>query len=344
MRAGIVGLAGLYWPMALGRALKEHPGVHFVGAATLGEDERAIQEMLGITPAEYAARFGVKLYVDAEEMVVGEQLDTVVLVTRHTEHALWADRMAHLGMDIFIPKTFATTLLDAERIAQAQQHHHVKIAVGPSARYLPAMMAVKQAVDAGRIGKPFSMRLCHHHGTIDVFHQNDWYRDPVEGGPELSLGWYGIDLIQHMMDEPITRVTAQYGNYTSPDSPFMDCGRMEMQLASGGRASFDMYFCNRVPYPSWQMEVVGPGGLISIHRAAPDGATVAVGLDGPHGYERLALPESTPGWESFWIDDFLAGRKPAVSAEEAERITRVSLAARDSAVTGAPVAVPMVKA
>jgi predicted dehydrogenase len=339
MRAGMVGLAGLYWPIALGRALHEHPGVQFVAAATLGVDEAAIQAMLGLTPADYAARFGLRLYADAEEMIAAERLDTVALVTRHSEHAGWAERLAARGVNLFIPKTFATTQADAERMVAAQRRYGVTIAVGPSARYLPPMLAVKQALDADRIGKPFAMRLCHHHGTIDVFHAQDWYRDPAEGGPELSLGWYGIDLVLHLMGEPISAVCAQYGNFTSPASPFMDCGRMELRLASGGLAAFDMYFCNRVPYPSWQLEMVGPGGVISIHRAGRDSASVAVGVDGPAGYAELPLPSAAPGWESFWIDDFLAGRRPPITAEEAAVITRISLAARAPAASHAPVTV-----
>jgi predicted dehydrogenase len=337
MRAGIVGLAALYWPIALGRAMHEHPGVQFLAAATLGVDDRAIHEMLGISAGEYAEKFGVRLYTDATEMVRSEQLDTVVIGTRHTEHVQWAEQMAELGTNLFIPKTFATTLSDAKRMVEVQRRSGVKIAVGPSARFLPPMMAVKQALDEGRIGKPFSMRLCHHHGVIDVFHQNDWYRDPQEGGPELSLGWYGIDLVLHLMDAPVQSVYAQYGNFTSPDSPFMDCGRIEMRLATGSLASFDMYFCNRVRYPSWQMEVVGPGGVLSIHRAGPDEASVVVGLNGLQGYEPLSLPDHSPGWESFWIDDFLAGRKPAISADEAKWITQISLAARESSAAGVPV-------
>lgn len=337
MRAGLVGLAGLYWPIALGRALHEHPGVHFTAAATLGVEDHAIQEMLGITPAEYAARFGVKLYTDAEAMVRQEQLDTAVIVTRHSGHAHWAERMAALGTDIFIPKTFTTTLADAQRIMAAEQRHGVKIAVGPSARFLPPMVAVKQALDAGRIGRPFAMRLCHHHGVIDVFHPHDWYRDPQEGGPELSLGWYGIDLVLYLMQDSVHSVSAHYANYTSPDSPFMDCGRMELRLAAGGMAAFDMYFCNRVAYPGWQLEIVGPGGVLSIHRAAADATSVVVGLNGPQGYEQLALPEGGPSWESFWIDDFLTGRAPALSASTAALITEIALAARQSAVNGIPV-------
>ena len=56
------------------------------------------------------------------------------------------------------------------------------------------------------------------------------------------------------MGQGIASVYAEYGNYTSPDSPFMDCGRILMRTEGNGLASFDMYFCNRVPYPSWQLE------------------------------------------------------------------------------------------
>jgi len=200
------------------------------------------------------------------------------------------------------------------------------------------MVAAHDAIAQGLIGEPFSVRICHHHGTIDVFGQGDWYRDPQEGGPELSLGWYGIDLALHLMQDTVQTVSAAYGNYTSPDSPFMDCGRMVMRMGRGGVASFDMYFCNRVPYPSWQLEIVGPKGVISVHRTEGSSSRTVVSLDGDGGYRSLPVPDRTPGWETFWIDDLLAGREPALSAEVAKQITQISLAARDSAHTGRPVA------
>jgi predicted dehydrogenase len=336
MRVGIAGLDALYWPVAMAKGLRAK-GVELAAAATLGVDEAAIGASLGLSPSEYAARYGLRLYEQAEEMIAHEGLDTVILVTRHSQHAAWAERLAALGVDLYIPKTFATTLEDAERIVAAQRRYGVRIAVGPTARYLPAMMAVKEALDQGLIGRPFALRLCHHHGTIDVFSQSDWYRDPQEGGPELSLGWYGIDLILHFMADGVRSVCADYGNYTSPGSPFMDCGRMVLRLAGGGVASFDMYFCNRVPYPSWQLEVVGPQGVISIHRTERDPLQTVVSLDSAEGYRALPLPERTPNWETYWVEDFQAGREPAVTPEAARLITEISLAAREAASTGAPV-------
>lgn len=334
MRVGVVGLAALYWPVAMGNGFQGRADVQFLSAATLGVDDALIQATLGMSAAAYAERYQITLYQDAAEMIAREALDTVVLISRHSEHAAWVEKLAPLGVNLFIPKTFTTTLADAERIVQVQQRTGVKIAVGPSARFLPALVAAKQAIDQGLIGQPFALRICHHHGVIDVFNQADWYRDPSEGGPELSLGWYGIDLALHLMGDTVKTVAAQYGNFTSPDSPFMDCGRIEMRMARGGLASFDMYFCNRIAYPSWQVEIVGPQGVISVHRVEGDSRKTVVSLDNAQGYHRLPLPAQTPHWETFWVDEFIHNQPLTLSAATAQAITAIALAAREAARQG----------
>ena len=337
MRVGIVGVATTYWPVAIARGLQASRGVHLVAAASLGVTATVARRYLGVSPEDYADGLGIELYRDPEEMVERERLDAVVLCTRHTRHAKWTEAMAKLGLDIFIPKTFATTLADTERIVRAQRQYRVNIAVGPSGRYVPAIAAAKRAVAKGRIGRPFAMRLCHHHGTLDSFPKGDWYRDPREGGPELSLGWYVIDLVLDFMGRRVESVFAQYANYTSPDSPFMDCGKLVMRLAGGAMASCDMYFCNRVPYPSWEMEVVGPRGAVRVHPVRAGSTEIAASLCTARGTTPLPPPRRTPHWELFWVEDFKKGRPAAISPDVAAAITRISLAARDSARKGRPV-------
>ena len=148
------------------------------------------------------------------------------------------------------------------------------------------------------------------------------------------MGWYGIDLVLHLMGDHITKVFAKYNNYTTPDSPFMDCGRMIMELGRGGTATFDMVFCNRMDYPSWQLEIIGPRGVISIHRTESNSTIAVVTLDRPDGHSTLPLPEATPHWEMFWVDEFLQWQACSVSAEYAKQVTYISLAARESARSG----------
>ena len=339
MRIGVAGLNGLYWPVAAGNWLASRPDIQFLAAASLGEDEAIIKDNLGLSPQEYTAKYRLNLYTSAEEMIEAEKLDTVMIVTRHSQHANWVERLAPLGVDLYIPKTFVTTPAEADRIVKAGKDYGIKIAVGPSARFLPQMAALKTALAEDRIGTPFAVRIYHHHGTIDVFKPHDFYRDAQEGGPELSLGWYGIDLALHFMQDKVSTVYAKYGNYTSPDSPFMDCGRMVMGMQQGGTASFDMYFCNRVNYPSWQVEITGPKGVLSIHRVENSTKTV-VSLEDKQGYQILPLPEKSPQWEMFWVDEFVQGQQPSLTADYAREVTLISFAARESAQTGKVVTQP----
>jgi predicted dehydrogenase len=334
MRIGMAGLNALYWPVTAGNYLQNKAGVEYLAAATLGDSDAAIKDSLGQSAAEYASRYNLRLYETAEEMIQQEKLDTIILISRHSQHADWVERLAPLGVNIYIPKTFATTAEEAGRIAAAEKRCGKKIAVGPTARYLPPMQALKTALDQGLIGQPFSVRICHHHGTIDVFHANDWYRDPREGGPELSLGWYGIDLAMQFTGDQVKSVYASYDNYTSSGSPFMDCGRMVMEMQHGAVASFDMYFCNRLSYPSWQVEILGPKGVLSIHRVEGSPTQTVVTLDTPEGCQPLPVPQQTPHWEMFWVDELLQGREVSLNAEYARQVTLVSLAARDSASEG----------
>jgi predicted dehydrogenase len=331
MRIGIAGLNALYWPVTAGNYLSGKPGVEFLAAATLGESKTAIKDSLGQSPAEYAAHYNLRLYEQAAEMIDREKLDTVILISRHSQHADWVEKLAPLGVNIFIPKTFATTAEEAERIVQAEKRWGIRVAVGPTARYLPPMLAMKTALDQDLTGQPFSIRICHHHGTIDVFHPHDWYHDPKEGGPELSLGWYGIDLALQFTGDIVKSLFASYGNYTTPGSSFMDCGRIIMEMQRGAVASFDMYFCNRLPYPSWQVEILGPKGVLSLHRVESDPYKTVVSLDSPGGCRLLPVPAQTPHWEMFWVDELLEGRELSLTAEYDRQVTLLSLAALDSA-------------
>jgi UDP-N-acetylglucosamine 3-dehydrogenase len=326
---GLVGITALYWPLAMAQGLQKHPSGRLRAFCTLGDSTPEIQHHLGLTPNAFATKFDLKQYAGWEEMLAREKLQALIICTRHTEHAAMVERLAPYGIDLYVLKSFATTLEDCRRIVAAGRKYRIKIAVGPSGRFIPALAAAKQALP--RIGAPFSMRLCHHHGVIDVFQPRDWYRDPAEGGPELSLAWYIIDLIRHFMGQPVERVAAEYGNFNSPRSPYMDCGKLLLRFKDGAQASADMYFCNRVPYPSWEMEIMGPRGVITVRESGPE---LSAGIRTSRGYQPLAVHRCLPSWELFWVDEFRRKRKPSINAEEAAEITRLSLAARQAAHTG----------
>lgn len=336
LRIGIVGLASLYWPRALADNFARLPEAQLLAAAHLGETDEQIAATLGCTGSEFAETFGVKLYEGIEEMVQAQALDAVAICTRHTLHADHVERAAAAGADIYLCKTMATTSEDCARIVQAGRRNGVRVAVGPGGRFQPQHVVARQAVEAGRIGRPIAVRISHNHGTIDVFGPADWYRDEAEGGPELSLGWYVIDVLRSIVPRPVRRVFAEYGNFASPDSPFMDQGKIVLRFDDETLGACDMYFSNRFPFPTWNLEVIGTEGAIRTHVGRPDDGVPRALLWTSKGLEQLEVPEGD-NWAAdtaAWVRAFAGDGPPPIDAEEAQAITEICLACRQSAHAG----------
>ncbi|KKK77953.1 hypothetical protein LCGC14_2848430, partial [marine sediment metagenome] len=225
------------------------------------------------------------------------------------------------------------------RIVRAGRRNNVRIAVGPGGRFQPQHVVARQTVEAGRIGRPIAVRISHNHGTIDVFGPTDWYRDKAEGGPELSLGWYVIDVLRSIVPRPVQRVFAEHGNFTSPDSPFMDQGKIVLRFDDETIGSCDMYFSNRFGFPTWDLEVIGTDGAIRTHVGHGDDGVPRALLWTSEGPEQLDVPEGD-NWTAdtaAWVRAFAGDASPPIDAEEALAITEICLACRQSANTGQPV-------
>jgi hypothetical protein len=82
------------------------------------------------------------------------------------------------------------------------------------------------------------------------------------------------------------------------------------------------------------MEIVGPKGIISIHRVENDPTKTVVSLNSVSGFQMISVPEKTPHWEMFWVESFRNNTQPEICAEDAKIITQVSLAALESANRG----------
>ena len=333
IRIGIAGLATMYWPVALAQNLSELPDAGLRAVCAMGADDDEIMKTARTTRRDYADRFGVQVYDDLEEMIEAEKLDTVAICTRHSKHAEHVERAAAKGVNIYICKPMATTLEDADRIVEAGRRHGVPIAVGPGGRFDPHHVVARHVAESGRIGDPFSIRISHNHGTIAAFGPDDWYREKKEGGPELSLGWYVIDVLRGLVPRRVARVYAEYHNFASPDSPFMDQGKIVLRFVNDTVASCDMHFSNRFAFPTWDLEVAGTAGALRTHSGTPQDGVPEALLWTADGVEVLDVPEGNC-WSAdteAWVAAFNQHRTPPIDAEEGRLITMISLACRESA-------------
>ena len=149
----------------------------------------------------------------------------------------------------------------------------VRIATsGTSERFDGGIREAYQRFKNGAIGELISIRALHQHGDIGSFPKGDWYWDEEQGGPERSLVWDAADIFRWFADSEVARVYAEYDNYLSENSPFMDNGKIILRFENRVMGSIDIYFSvSGFQFPSYEIELVGTTGAIRTQQSVYEG-------------------------------------------------------------------------
>ena len=339
LRAGIVGLQSVYWPNAFANCLTAISDAELVACADLDYDPNLIAISLGKTPTGYAAVYNLQLYHDPVEMIQKEELDAVCICAKNTEAVRLVEQVVPLGVDIYIAKPMATSLEAAQRIVKAVREHGVIATSGTTERFDGSIREAHQHFKNGAIGELISIRALHQHGNINSFPKDDWYWEEAQGGPELSLIWYAADVVRWFASSEVTRVYAEYDNYLSDQSPFMDNGKIILRFENRVMGSIDIYFSvDGFRLPAYEVELVGTAGAIRTQQSVYEGMLFT--KDGISNFYRSQnnnlLDEMT-----HWVGCCQSGTDPDLTIEDALHVIELCLACRLSAQTYTPVALPL---
>ena len=144
-----------------------------------------------------------------EDVLRDASIRAVVLATPHSLHREQAQAAAAAGKHVFCEKPLALSVADARAIVDACNRAAVKLAVGHNRRFWPAMRALKQTVDAGRLG-----RVLHVEGHNSNENSNrvagGWRTLEREspGGGFTGAGLHALDAMVSVCG-PVRRVHAQ---------------------------------------------------------------------------------------------------------------------------------------
>lgn len=109
--------------------------------------------------AEDAREAGFATYSDHRELLSEQRPDAVVIATPDFAHRQAALDAAHAGAHLLVEKPLATSVADAEAIAQAVRQAGVQCMVGFENRWSPHFVALAGAMADGRVGRPISQSI-----------------------------------------------------------------------------------------------------------------------------------------------------------------------------------------
>jgi len=334
LKVGIINVEGWYFPQTFARILKDLPEVELVSVAHMdARDEDMKIYNAGYTKDRFAREFGVKLYRE-------EELEAVCVCGQYVRHADYVEMAAKNGVHVFIEKPMAVTMEDAGRIVEAGKKYGVIMATGEMFRFSEALREARERIEKGEIGRPISARVMHQHGNMFHLDPRHWYLNVANGGPELSLGWYTADLIGWFMGFDVTRVFAEYGNFRTKGSPYMDNGKALVRFKNGCIGSMDIYFSVEWPLPSAEVEVIGTEGSLVATESAFGNHYTLYKKEGPITVQKAQRDREMEELR-HWVNACINKTRPEIPAEDGRRITEIALAWREAVKTKQPVNLPL---
>jgi len=219
---GVIGAGGYVPAMLL---------PHF---KTEGVEFRSIATASGISAHDVGKRFGFAEAVSsAEEVLDDNDVNLVVIGTRHDLHAELARKALERNKNVFVEKPLALNDEQLDAVLEAAERSSGLLMVGFNRRFSPLAQQAKSAF-ANR-DTPLSILYRVNAGHIPKEH---WTQDPLEGGGRI-IGevCHFIDLMQFFTGAPPVSVYAESVSAKSPTITDFDSVLVTLRFADGSNGS-----------------------------------------------------------------------------------------------------------
>jgi predicted dehydrogenase len=298
-----------------------------------GVRRRALCSAGGVSALVRGERHGFEVAATSyEEVLADEEVDAVVIATRHHQHAAQLLAALRAGKHGFVEKPLAIDGEELEDFAAGlhglgrEEGEGPIWTVGFNRRFSRAVRQVAEFF-AGVEG-PRSVVYRFAAGPVPADH---WVRDPeVGGGRIVGEACHALDTVRFLVASPIVRVYAE----ASPGGD--ERAAMTVRCADGSVATVG-YFAGGDPgFPKERIEVQAGGRTAVID----DFARLELARGGKVRTVRLARDKGHAAELAAFFEAVRQGGPPPIPYGELLNVSRAALAARTSVAIGLPVEVP----
>ena len=204
IRIGIIGTGGIARSYA--RAYREIPEAEIVGLCDIVPGKAAAYgEREGFTKA--------KSYIRYQDMLEDLELDAISVSTPNASHAFITIDCLQAGKHVLCEKPMSVTLDEAVNMAKAAKRADRLLSIGFQPRYDPNMMAIRDIVQSGVLGKIYYVETGG--GRRRGIPGGSFINKAEAGfGAIADIGCYSLDMAMNALGypKPLT-VTAHSSDY-----------------------------------------------------------------------------------------------------------------------------------
>jgi UDP-N-acetyl-2-amino-2-deoxyglucuronate dehydrogenase len=356
LKTAIVGCGKVAGTHAL--AYQTLPNSELVGACDV-DAERA---------RSFAAKLRIHPYTDLAEMLRQEKVDVLSICTQHTQHPAAVEIAAAAGVHAISEKPLAVDLASCDRAIAAARTGGIKLGVISQRRWYEPVLRMKQAIDAGKVGKPVLAIITMLGWRDPAYYLSDPWRGTWQGeggGVVVSQAPHYLDLMSWFMG-PAVELHGYWDNYNHPGIEVDDTVIASVRFKSGGMGSIVLSNSQRP----------GLWGKIHIHGSC--GASVGAETDSGSPFISGVTEKMDPPFNDIWtipgeernlekwnredrsrpwnvmtyyhqvqladfLDSVLNDREPMVDAEAGRRVVELFTAVYRSQREHAPQKFPLTK-
>lgn len=172
------------------RVYADLPGIELVGVADAD----------ATSATAVAKRFGGQSYTDYLQMLDELQPDAVSVAVPTVDHLEVALNVIQRGIHLLIEKPIAYTVEQGRQIIAAADKADVRLMVGHVERFNPAVIALKQRLAGGELGRVFQ---------VDVRRLGPFPARVKDIGVVIDLAVHDLDVIRYISNAEIVRVFAE---------------------------------------------------------------------------------------------------------------------------------------
>jgi predicted dehydrogenase len=211
-----------------------------------------------------AARFGVPaVYDDVERLLDSERLDFVDIITDVDTHAPLTRLAAARGLAVICQKPLAPDRATARAVVADTARQGVPFFVHENFRWQAPIRALRAALDAGTIGRPFAARVSFC-SAFPVF-ENQPFLAELEHFILTDIGSHVLDVCRFLFGE--ARTLHAHTQRVNPAIRGEDVAHVFMQMESGLSCFAEMSYASiraREAFPETHVLVEGERGSLHL--------------------------------------------------------------------------------
>lgn len=193
VRLGVIGAGGYVTAMLLPQF--KNAGAEFDSVATAS----------GVSALDAGKKFGFTRAVSESDILDNNDVNLVVIGTRHDLHAELATKALKRDKNVFVEKPLALNDDELDKVLDAAEHSSGQLMVGFNRRFSPLARKAGELFSERRA--PLSILYRVNAGRVPSAH---WIQDPIQGGGRIvGEACHFIDLMQFWIGAPPVSVFAE---------------------------------------------------------------------------------------------------------------------------------------